>query len=177
MKYLALLLILVLGCKKANNNDASIKQYYFTAETDGQLWHVNKVGEIGFGAIYSEFKKRFQISILANDQDTTTKTSFISISFDFLPKLGRYYFNNNGPQQLDSGIIATYNYRRNGLNTNKWSTSGYVDIDFFTRDEMKGTFWFTSKGDLNDPTLSTTQLGSFYVPYLGGSGSVQWTGP
>ena len=170
-------MILAIGCKEGGDDATQPKQYYFAAETDGEQWRVSTVGQRYFGARYDDVKRRFTISVAGYDQDTGTRTTGVIISFDFLPRLGRYYFNNTGSVQPDSGVIGTYLYRRNGAERAKWSTSGYVDIESFTRDEMKGSFLFASRGDATDSTVSVTQSGSFYVPYGGGGGSVQWTGP
>lgn len=174
-KLLWLLVVLIAaGCKKNVSQGAGNNQYYLGAIIDGKPWEV--FGQAGFSADYFYDKSRFRITIGAGDQDTATIPTSIEINFDFVPKPGTYYFNNTGSVELDSGTIAIYTYHYINIDRYKWSTGGYVKIDSFTKDVIKGTFSFTAQGDITDTTTSYINNGQFYVGYSGGSGAV-WTGP
>jgi hypothetical protein len=100
----------------------------------------------------------------------------IYIYFDYTPKVGISYFNNNGEYPADSGTTGyCYSWR---INTayNRISTNGYVEVTSITKDDMAGIFEFFAKGDINDRTGINITEGKFYVPIYRNSVKV-WEGP
>ena len=78
--------------------------------------------------------------------------------------------------QLDSGIIAIYSYYNINRVSSKWSNSGYIDIEYISIEEARGSFSFTAIGDATNPEMTTITGGTFKVIYGGSSGAI-WPGP
>jgi hypothetical protein len=176
MKRTLLFILLVVGCKKNDSPDINSKGYFMSAIINGQPWKVTNFGQAYFGPQYNHSKNSFYINIGSDDQSPNTICRSIAIEFDFVPKMGKYYFNNIAPSQIDSGIIAEYTYNNVNHYSTKWSNGGYVEIESITKDDIKGSFNFTAKGDITDSTTTTITLGSFYVVNVGG-GDMPWPGP
>lgn len=149
-------------------------KYYMQAEIDGKQWKVSGVGAARFSADYLQGKDRFAINVHAKDLNPIATN--ISFQFDFVPKPGRYIFNNQGSSNLDSGITAVYSYYDTHPVKVKWSESGYIDLESITRSETIGSFSFTAKGDVTNPETTSITKGSFKVTYGGSSGQI-WPGP
>lgn len=160
-----LLLLSVLvgaGCK--NNSPAPQSASYFMSATiNGKAWQVKGYGTAYF-AIYTNSPTGNMLSIMGSD---TTKDDtlcrFMSLSFYSKPKIGTYYFNNNGSILAVGGVMATYLYDRGPQTIDKWSTGGHVDISLINDNEIKGDFSCTLEGDANDTTTTTITNGKFDV--------------
>lgn len=167
---------LLISCEN-NNDESSIPHPYFmSSKIDGKDWKVTKYGDIYFSTSYDYSKNRFKLSLAGADHDLNSICYLMSIGFDFVPSVGRYYFNNLGDTGVESGIIAVYTYYDINHSVTKWSTGGYVDIESITRKNISGKFNFTAKGDANNPSTTTISSGSFNAVYSGG-GDKEWPGP
>ncbi len=171
-----LLILLLSGCEKNNTPKPNSSDYFFEATINNHPWKATGPSSSYFGTSYIYEKNRFILSIGGTDTTLNSACQYMSIGFDFVPKPGRYYFNNDGSDQLDSGIIALYVYTDINHSSDKWSTGGYVDINTLTKDNIKGSFNFTARGDVSDSSLSTITSGSFSAIYTGGNG-MTWPGP
>ena len=171
-----LLVLFIAGCKREATSDKYPNKYFMSASINGSLWKVSNPGQAYFGAHYDNNKQRYFINIGSEDQNPNSICRSIAISFDFVPKVGRYYFNNIGSAQADSGIMASYSYKKINIISSKWSTGGYVDIEEIRRENIKGKFSFTAKGDSTDSTTISITSGSFFVINVGGNGP-PWPGP
>lgn len=90
---------------------------------DGKPWKVSGVGAARFSAQYVHEKDRFAINVHGDAKDLNPVATNISFQFDFVPKPGRYFFNNQGSLNLDSGIIAIYSHYNSHPVKVKWSES------------------------------------------------------
>ncbi len=176
MTRLLILSLILLSCKKDSSTNENIQETFMSAIIDGQNWRVSNFGDSYFGPNFDYSKNRFLINVGAKDQNPNSICNLISINFDFVPKPGRHYFNNIGSIQLDSGIIATYTHNIANVPFTKYSTSGFVDIEYFTKEIIKGKFNFTATGDITDTTITTITSGSFSAINSGGN-NTGWTGP
>ena len=176
MTRLFILSLFLLSCKKDNSTNENIQETFMSATIDGQNWKVSNFGDSYFGPNFDYSKNRFLINVGAKDQNPNSICNLILINFDFVPKIGRHYFNNVGSLQLDSGIIATYTHNIANVPVTKYSTAGFVDIEYFTKDIIKGKFNFIAKGNNTDTTISNLTSGSFSAINVGGS-NVSWPGP
>ncbi len=145
-----------------------------SAEVNGIPWKTTEPGKAYFMA-YKEGRPRWELLIGGSQTNTDTVANLITISFEFAPKPGRYFFNNQLYITLDSGISANYSHYKVYSSSNKWSTGGFVDIESISKDEITGSFNFTAKGDITDSTTSFIKNGKFDVLYAGGD--IEWTGP
>ena len=145
-----------------------------SAEVNGTAWKASQPGDAYFMA-YIEGRPRWEILIVGVHKDIDTVANVIDISFDFLPKPGRYYFNNKLDISIDSGVSAFYTYYDINHSSTKWSTGGFVDVDSVSKEEITGSFNFTAKGDITDSTTSSVKNGKFDVSFAGGN--IEWTGP
>lgn len=174
--FILLFSVLLISCEK-NNEESSIPNPYFMySKIDGKDWKVTKYGDVYFTTSYDYSKSRFKLFLAGSDQDLNSICYLMSIRFDFVPTVGRYYFNNIGDTSIESGIIAVYTYYDINNSVNKWSSGGYVDIESITRKNISGKFNFTAKGDANNPSTTNISSGSFDAVYLGGSDK-EWPGP
>jgi hypothetical protein len=179
---LVMLTLLFISCDK--ENDMEIEQtepnYFMSAFIDDIYWETSGIGNARFSAEYISSKERFSIHIQANNMYVDPKPldngKMISFDFDFTPRPGKYYFNNDRCNQLDSGIIATYTYWNQNHYAYKWSNSGYVDIKAISRDSISGTFLLTVKGDTTNYEITKIADGKFNAIYGGSSGKI-WPGP
>ena len=143
---------------------------------DHREWKVTGSNNCYFVADYNYNKKRFLISITRENADPGSFAKRINIGFDFVPKVGRYYFNNTGSIQKDSGTIGSYTYKGQYNDLIKWSSGGYVEITSISKDNIQGTFDFTVNGDAADTSTVALKEGSFKAAYGESIDSV-WTGP
>lgn len=182
MRQILLLSILFIGCKKNNPNQESTLPYFMSANIDGKPWNMRNVNNqflnATFSTDYSFADSSWNIHISGDNQSQDTLCYGISISFYFLPKKGRYYFNNTLSQHAVKGISAMYIYYSKRLFgfAPKYSIDGYVNIEEFTKDEMKGSFNFNARGHAQDSTVTSITKGAFFV-YHGGGGGRPWPGP
>jgi hypothetical protein len=172
-KLLILALVLV-SCHK--DETPPEKEYFMSAMIDDVWWEVSANNEVGFVTDYDYAKKRFSLLVSGSDPTPNVKYRVITISFDFVPRKGRYLFNNTGSVQKDSGTIAVLTYKFGPVYSYKWSTEGYVDVDTLTKDFIKGRFAVKFKGDASDTATTSITKGSFVAPYSGSSG-LPWGGP
>ena len=176
MTIASLFTMLLLGCIKEHNDDTNSicdMGYYLSANIDGHIWYDGQCRQTYFAANQDGSNNSWDIGIYAMD---TNNINTIIIDMYFLPKSGqRYYFNNAGSVVPSSGLVGIYIHTTNGIPFNKYSASGYVDIDTITENVVKGDFNFTARGDATDTSLSAISNGNFYVFYAGGNG--RWTGP
>jgi hypothetical protein len=168
-----LLLLTSLGCRKnndaSNNNGVELKSIYLSAVVDGAVWDVKGSDQAYFETISDGQRNTLLIAGINNSLAPANGAApMIFISFDFIPKLGRYYFNNQGDVQSDSGTSATYS--PGGNSQPKWSTGGYVDIDSVSEQVITGAFNFMAAGGSSDTTATIITQGQFEVLYVGGSG-------
>lgn len=148
-----------------------------SAVINGHVWNITNFGDSYFGAdLLPYINNSFNIYIGGTNLIQNKICSRLAISFGFVPKIGRYYFNNKGSILSGSGIAASYTYDNVYTSITKWSTGGFVDIDTITKKTIKGRFNFTAKGEMIDTATSTIQLGSFFAVFTGGSGGI-WPGP
>ena len=147
------------------------------AMIDDRGWTaVSDMGRAGFRVDYEPLKQRFSLRVSGANQSPTSICNYIMIGFDFVPKPGRYYFNNNGSWQQDSGIIAIFNYNNLNVPSTKWSTGGYVDVESVSKERILGKFNFTATGDAIDTSTTKITSGYFHAYYSGFSG-MRWPGP
>jgi hypothetical protein len=171
---LFLILLFSVSCRKHNNNSANntgvnLDSIYFTANVDGATWYLTGPDQAYFMTSFDGQRNTLLIGGVNKSLATANSgPAMILISFDFIPKRGRYYFNNQGDVQADSGISATYSPGDNLQPTT--STGGYVDIDSVSKLVVTGSFNFTAVGDAGDSSTSYITLGQFEVLYVGGSG-------
>ena len=146
-----------------------------SAINEGRHWEVGN-NDVGFVTDYDYVKKRFLLLVAGSDPTPNVQYRIISIDFDFVPRKGRYFFNNTGDLQKDSGVIAVLTYKHGPEYSYKWSLDGYVDVDTLTAQYIKGSFAVKFKGDATDTAITTLTNGSFVAPYSGSSG-LPWPGP
>ncbi len=178
MKQLLLFLICLffMACEKEPIEPNNSTAYFMSTKINEQNWSVTNFGDAYFTTGYDYVQKKHTLNIRAVNQDLSSLCNQLGISFDFVPKIGRYYFNNIADTNIDSGIIATFTYYAINHSSTKWSNSGYVDIEYNSKDNIKGKFNFTAKGDSSDPSITAITSGSFSVINVGGSGE-PWPGP
>jgi hypothetical protein len=176
LKVTLILFLSFLSFSCENNNEELSNPYFMCSKIDGEDWKVTKPGDVYFSTSYDYSKNRFKLSLAGADQDLNSICRLTSISFDFVPNVGRYYFNNVGDTSVESGTSAIYIYYDINHFVSKWSTGGYVDIESITKKNIRGTFNFTAKGDANNPSTTNISSGSFNAVYSGGSDK-EWLGP
>lgn len=167
---------LLISCEKNNEESSIPNPYFMSSKIDGEDWKVTKPGDVYFSTSYDYSKNRFKLSLAGEDQDLNSICRLTLISFDFVPNVGRYYFNNVGDTSVESGTSAIYIYYDINHFVSKWSTGGYVDIESITSKSISGKFNFTANGDANNPSTTNISSGSFNALYVGG-GNKEWPGP
>ncbi len=168
--------LFLISCEKDNQENSISNSYFISSKIDGKDWKVTKYGDVYFSTSYDFSKNRFKLSLAGSNQDLNSICNLLSIQFDFVPNIGRYYFNNIGDTGVESGITAVYTYYDINHSVNKWSSGGYVEIESITKKNISGTFNFTAKGDANNPSTTSITSGSFNALYTGGGDKI-WPGP
>jgi hypothetical protein len=121
----------------------------------------------------------WRITLLGNNPDGDTSCVGIVITFDYVPKVGRHYFNNRPLSYLlaDTGLLCDYSYVSPlyGFSETRYSMDGYVDVTSISRDNIQGSFMFHAVLATSDTTIVPVTDGLFYLHYL--EGSDNWPGP
>ena len=107
---LFLLCLFFMACEKDPIDTDNSTAYFMATKINDQNWSVTNFGDAYFTTGYDYVQKKHTLSIRAINQDLTSIGNQLGISFDFVPKTGRYYFNNIADTNVDSGIIATFTY-------------------------------------------------------------------
>ena len=100
------------------------------------------------------------------------KRDMIFISFNFTPKVGKFYLNKSS----DSIVTATIQGTNSDGDYINYSDSGYVDVTSFSKESMSGNFEFHAKNNYVQKPESEITEGSFFAPIVGGTNGI-WTGP
>jgi hypothetical protein len=167
---LLLLLLLSIGCSKEKDKDSlETDPYYLSAIIDKTFWKVEGFGTVSYVAPYDYNNNRYEIIIVAGKL-STAYDKIISFHFNFLPPLGKYFFNNEGVECSDSCITAGYVYWDANHNDHvKYSDEGYIEITSISCRSLSGFFSFTAKGYGSDSDTSYINEGRFNAAYGGGN--------
>ncbi|MDT0689161.1 hypothetical protein RM549_05155 [Salegentibacter sp. F188] len=161
--------------------DEEAEPYYFMSATiDGASWETSGVGHARFSTEYWYPEESYRIDIHAENMyvnpQPLDRGKEIRFNFGFVPEPGKYYFDNEGSVQAESGVIGVFTHWNQNHYAYKWSESGFIEIESISRDLISGNFSLTVKGDAANPGITTITEGKFNVLYRGGTGKA-WEGP
>jgi hypothetical protein len=170
------------GCTKKNVLDKRPSPYFIKASFNGiqrEITENTQFSYLSFQAQLNRYNNRWRINMISDNDDKDTICRGIWISFDYVPTVGKHYFNNLPLSSLpDSGMIGYYTY----FNTisdgpqARYTKDGYVDVTEIGRDDFKGTFTFNAVAESStDTTVIAVTKGSFYLHNYGGGDN--WPGP
>jgi Family of unknown function (DUF6252) len=176
------ILFYLYGCVKDNSHVQTPSPYFIEAEFNDTKRVITENSAFNFARFSAELNhndNRWSIHILSDNVEQDTVCRGIWITFDYVPKVGRHYFNNSPLSFLPkSGLIGIYSYYNTIGNTwqTRYTKDGYVDVTEINRDEMKGTFTFNATTEsITDTAIVAVTKGSFYLHNYGGSD--YWPGP
>jgi hypothetical protein len=181
---LLLVLFFLYGCSKQNVVEQKPNPWFIKATFNGTPWQLTAEKPTPFSALtfqasLNPTNKRWSIHILTDKNNSDTVCRGIWISFDYVPTVGKHYFNNVPLSYLpEGGMLGYYSYYNTVSNTwdNRYSKDGYVEITSISRDELKGNFSFNSIAQSStDTAVVAITSGAFYLPFT--AGSDYWTGP
>ena len=175
----ALFALVMMACNKEEEPVAPV--YYFETELNG----LSFTDPDSYGVMeYMHEKEYHHMHIKTQLGDTLADgtRNRIVISISYPPKTGKYYFNNDGPDQAVYGAIGmVHGWAHNMIDEPfiTHSIDGFVDITSLTKTTITGSFEFTATPTQTSSSLIDTihvENGNFHVLIKLVSG-MSWEGP
>jgi len=180
-----ILIVFLAACHKNDAPPAPIPDPYFIKANFNEIpvkFSNNQQFDFAhFGASLKD-DKSWRIIIDGEEQELDTVCHYISLTFNYVPNVGRHLIDNSflnlpSSEPWVTAYMTSYN-RTLGNSDVRYGLDGYIDIVSISKEEIKGSFEFHARGNyVNDSSTVTVTAGSFYVKNKGGSVSGNWPGP